>query len=535
MSEAHNTPDQHPPGEPVEAFLLAAQALVPGLIETVERPEWLVSPVADPAHPLRFHMARVVRADLLADKVLHAGDQFTLDFGGHRAGYLSFRLEASGRAPDAPVRLRFVFGEVPTDVAEPLHPYKGRLSESWLQEEVVTVDDLPQEVRLPRRYAFRYVKVEVVSTSPGFGIRFLDTRAHAVTSARDLMARPVQGEAWMQRIDEVSIATLRSCLQTTFEDGPRRDRRLWVGDLRLQALVNYDTFGCNDVVKRCLYLFAGLPRLDGLVAGCVYEKPTPLYSSIVVLDYAALFNVTLAEYVQATGDLALARDLWPVACRQIEILCRHVDDQGLFVDPRNTWLFIDWAEELDRTTALQGVIILALRKTLQLAQALDKVREAEVYSACITRMVQAARRHLFDADQGVFVSGPARQVSWASQAWMTVAGVHETAAQGAAALLKAMGDANAVRPVTPYLYHYMVEGMMACGLRDEALALVKSYWGGMVEAGADTFWEVYDPAQPLSSPYGDIHINSYCHAWSCTPAWIFRRLEAVGSEPGAGA
>ena len=32
----------------------------------------------------------------------------------------------------------------------------------------------------------------------------------------------------MQRIDAVSIATLRDCMQTTFEDGPRRDQRLWV-------------------------------------------------------------------------------------------------------------------------------------------------------------------------------------------------------------------------------------------------------------------------------------------------------------------
>jgi hypothetical protein len=44
----------------------------------------------------------------------------------------------------------------------------------------------------------------------------------------------------------------------------------------------------------------------------------------------------------------------------------------------------------------------------------------------------------------------------------------------------------------------------------------------MIAAGADTFWEVYDPATPLSSPYGDIHINSYCHAWSCTPSYFFR-------------
>ena len=45
-------------------------------------------------------------------------------------------------------------------------------------------------------------------------------------------------------------------MQTSFEDGPRRDQRLWVGDLRLQALTNYVTYKANDLVKRCLYLFA---------------------------------------------------------------------------------------------------------------------------------------------------------------------------------------------------------------------------------------------------------------------------------------
>jgi hypothetical protein len=24
------------------------------------------------------------------------------------------------------------------------------------------------------------------------------------------------------------------------------------------------------------------------------------------------------------------------------------------------------------------------------------------------------------------------------------------------------------------------------------------------------------------SPYGDHHINSYCHAWSCTPSYFIR-------------
>lgn len=48
-------------------------------------------------------------------------------------------------------------------------------------------------------------------------------------------------------------------------------------------------------------------------------------------------------------------------------------------------------------------------------------------------------------------------------------------------------------------------------------------WGAMVAYGADTFWEIFDPQHPDFSPYGSKLINSYCHAWSCTPAWFIRQ------------
>ena len=45
----------------------------------------------------------------------------------------------------------------------------------------------------------------------------------------------------------------------------------------------------------------------------------------------------------------------------------------------------------------------------------------------------------------------------------------------------------------------------------------------MAELGADTFWELYNPKNPDESPYGGTIVNSYCHAWSCAPAYFLRR------------
>jgi alpha-L-rhamnosidase len=522
-SAASQGPDDPPPVDPSDIRTLWAQraaALLPTLVETEQRPAAIVRAVEDLSLPLRFRMEHEAAGDLLNTYTFRRGESCIVDFGGHRTGFLSFRLEARGRQPDSPARLRFTFGEVPSDVAEPLYPYTGRLSSAWLQDEVINVDDLPQFVRMPRRYAFRYVKIEIIDTSAEFGVCFEDLRAHAVTAAATVPA-PIAGSDLTRRIDEVAIATLRDCMQTSFEDGPRRDRRLWLGDLRLQALANYSTFRHNDLVKRCLYLFAAYSRPDGFVAAAVYEKPVPHYSGTHIVDYAALFGATLLDYLNATGDMETARDLWPVARRQLEIISQDIGANGLYRDPGNVWIFIDWSDPLDRNAAIQGLLIFAFRQTLELARRIGRADEVSGYAANIDAMVAIARQTYWDDAQGVAVSGAARQVSWASQAWMVIGGVL-SAAEGERALQTAMASATALKPGTPYLYHYVVEALLACNLNQQARQLLESYWGSMVSAGADTFWELYDPAQPLSLNYGDIHINSYCHAWSCTPSHFLR-------------
>ena len=512
-----------PAGAPVPAYLERAAALLPVLRERPLAPRALVAFDASPELALRFALRTVADGATLASQEWHEGDAFIVDFGEHLAGYLSFLLHPTGSVADSPVRLRLTFGEVPTDVADPLYPYRGWVSAAWLPDEVITIDDLPSSFRAPRRHAFRYVKIEVLAASRRFGLRFEHVTAHAVTSApSEPQPLPETYPEWIRQVDLVSQATLRDCLQTVFEDGPRRDRRLWVGDLRLQALANYATFGANDVVKRCLYLFAGLPRSDGLVNGCVYERPVPTYADTTTLDYAALFCVTLQEYVAATGDIDCGRDLWPVARRQVDCLLARLDDSLLFHDTGETWCFIDWAFGLDKSGATHAVIVFAMRRMVALAQTLGTADQVAHYPALIDKMAAAAREQLFDASRGVYTSGPDQQVSCATQAWMVLAGIPESQEVAQAALRNALADPKAIRPITPYLYHYLAEAMLACGMDGEALQLVRGYWGAMLDAGADTFWEAFDPDEPLASPYGDIHANSYCHAWSCSPAWLFR-------------
>lgn len=94
-----------------------------------------------------------------------------LDFGEHLTGYFSFSVEDIRRVVDAPIRFKFTFAEMPAEVMMPFDPYEGGLSRAWLQDEVLTITDVPKTYTIPRRVAFRYVKIELLGAS-----RFCDFR-----------------------------------------------------------------------------------------------------------------------------------------------------------------------------------------------------------------------------------------------------------------------------------------------------------------------------------------------------------------------
>lgn len=83
---------------------------------------------------------------------------------------------------------------------------------------------------------------------------------------------------------------------------------------------------------------------------------------------------------------------------------------------------------------------------------------------------------------------------------------------------------NAIGMTTPYMVHHYVDALILCGEKEKAYEQIRTYWGGMLKNGADTFWELYDPNDKTYSPYGSNLVNSYCHAWSCTPSYFIRHM-----------
>lgn len=473
--------------------------------------------------------------DMLYGKNFKEVKEITLDFGKHLTGYFTFHTKTLNRCQDAPVRIKFFFGEMPAELNTPLDPWRGGLSRAWMQDETVTVTEMDEHITIPRRIAFRYLKIELLGASPDFDFAIDDMSFTAVSSAKDVKTElRAECPQQMRDIYNVGVETLRECMQTVFEDGPKRDHRLWAGDLYLQSLANRYSFRNFDLTKRCLYLFAGLAADDGIIISNIFEspKPHPQYGSYC-LTYSLLWNSTLLEYLKDTKDYDTARDLWQVAKRQVEDALTYLDDDYIFNQHKRggyVWLFFDWRDGLDVNTLMQGATIYAIDQTLELARMIGREKEVAQWQDISKKMKQAARKKLFDAKRGVFVSGHDRQVSILAQTWMIKSGVLNTK-EARKAITTALSSESTVMPGTPYATHYLIDAMLIAGMKKEARQYMEYYWGGMVKKGADTFWELYDPNDDFISSYNFSPVNSSCHAWSCTPVYFIHKYPEIFQTP----
>lgn len=503
-----------------ERFLSTAESLRPLTLRKSTIPENVILLREDPEAVHGWRSEVTDSATNYLQKAFSAGDSFILDFGTHGVGWLGFSCESEGSPPDAPAHLKFTFGETLAEVAEPFSEYQGWLSSSWLQEHDEYIDMLPAEINLSRRYCFRYMKVEVIALSPKYRIKFNNITFETVTSAHETCLQSHTTDPLLRRIDEISVLTLRNCMQEVFEDGPKRDRRLWLGDLRLQALVNDVTFKNYDLVRRCLYLFAGQRRDDGMVSANIFVKPEVIPDDTFLFDYSLFFVDVLNQYVLQTQDTDTAKDLWPVALRQIELALERCDASGLVNDSDEWWSFIDWHEELNKQGPSQAILIYCIEQAILLAQ-ICQPEKCKPLNRELTRLRKAAKE-LWDPVSGFYVSGAGRQISFATQVWMVLAGMGDLSHQQNI-MSNLLSHPPEIGMNTPYMRHHFIAALLKAKMRERATDEIKAYWGKMVEYGADTFWELFDPERPDFSPYGSKLINSYCHAWSCTPAWFIRQ------------
>ncbi|HEY9532996.1 MAG TPA: glycoside hydrolase, partial [Mucilaginibacter sp.] len=142
-------------------WLRKAEKYKPALKETIKKPIGLVKIEKDASAFQGWKAVSAGSVDQLYNSSINKRNSgIVVDFGEHLTGYCTITLKTRRGDMDAPVRLKLTFGEVPAEIATPFDPYPGSLSRAWLQDEIITVTVLPATITIPRRVAFRYLKID---------------------------------------------------------------------------------------------------------------------------------------------------------------------------------------------------------------------------------------------------------------------------------------------------------------------------------------------------------------------------------------
>ena len=349
--------------------------------------------------------------------------------------------------------------------------------------------------------ALRYIRVE---NAPAAQVT-LKALFHPV-AYRGAFAFP--GDEELTRIWMHSAYTLHLCMMNFLNDGIKRDRLPWAGDLAVSLMGNAYAFGDGEIIKDSLS-----------VLGAVSARTAHINT---IADYTLWHIISHDLYQKFFGDMPFLEREYPRLADNLEFLLEMRTPEGFFrADRKGDWLFIDWVPG-EKITVLQMLFIMALKSGAALAERMKDLPRAARLLEAAEETEKAVKELCFDRKRKLFAAAPGSgEFSRHANMMAIVADLadKETSQSIADAL-----SAGELPPVgTPYMSVFEALALAKCGRSADAVKKIREIWGGMLSLGATSFWEGFDPAHSgnehlafYTRPFG----KSLCHAWSAGPLFL---------------
>jgi hypothetical protein len=228
---------------------------------------------------------------------------------------------------------------------------------------------------------------------------------------------------------------------------------------------------------------------------------------------------SLRDHHFLTARTDLVRDCLPTLHRLMAFFSRHESPNHLIGGFDGMWLFLDWAplRKTNFSATLNLLYLQALRHAAELCDLAADAASALRYRAAAETLAVSIDTHFWDAAGKLWRDGfdpdtnaPTEDVSQHANALAILLDLHpDTHAKIARDVLLKPAQARRSKIITasPFFYAFILEALFKAGLRDEALAVIRDKWGAMLDRGATTFWEFWEPTASL------------CHAWSASPLY----------------
>lgn len=422
-----------------------------------------------------------------------------LDFGRELTGgirLLCFAVDTPSEQTRYPlVRLRF--GESASEAMTPLLE-KNTGNDHAVRDFVVPVPALSDQEWGQTGFRFVYIELQQPDT------------VLCLTAAVAAFAR--REPAWRgsfrcsdERLNEifaVSAYTCQLCMQHHLWDGVKRDRLIWIGDSHPEMLTIRSVFGRQPVLEE---------SLDEVCR----TNPLPKWMN-GMSAYSLWWLRILWDWYMYTGDREYPMRHRAYVQGLVRQVLADIDENGCLTWP---YFFLDWPT--NNTPAAQDGVQALLTLALEAAENLLTLFGDTEQAAAVRPVLAKTRRY----------SGKGHG-SKAAAAMLYLAGI--LPAEEMLACLTAGGAAG----MSTFMSYYLLTALAGAGETETALSMLRTYYGGMLDMGATTFWEDFDlnwmpgaapidrlPAAGEKDIHGDYgnycyeqFRHSLCHGWSSGPA-----------------
>ena len=321
----------------------------------------------------------------------------------------------------------------------------------------------------------------------------------------------------LNKIWEVAEHTFRLCSGIFFLDGVKRDKWIWSGDAYQSFFVNQYLLADPDIDQRTLLALRG-------------NDPMTRHIN-TIMDYSLFWILGVLYHYEAYGDLEFVRQVYPKMCSLMEFCEGQLDENGFLVGRENDWIYIDWAD-MDKTGALcaEQMLFAACWQTMaKVSAALGE--ENPEYMEKYEKLIGQIHKFYWDQEKGAFIdsfeSGK-RNVTRHANIFAIL--FHIATQEEQEKILANVIKNDAIPAITtPYFNFFELDMLCQTGNLEFVLNKIRNYWGGMLDLGAVTFWEEYDPSVPKEEQYdmyGDHFGKSLCHAWAASPIYFLAKYFA---------
>jgi hypothetical protein len=349
---------------------------------------------------------------------------------------------------------------------------------------------------------FRFLRIDFLDENGYYEIE--SVLASEIIDEKTILGSFNCNDEIINNIFNTATYTLRLCIQNGyFWDGIKRDRLVWIGDLYPEMLASHCLYGIRSEINSSLDFAKETTPLPTWVSNI------PAYSLWWIINaYDEYFYSGNSDYIIKTADYTYGI---------IKMVNELVDENGYTHFPSN---FIDWPtaylegesknRELDRLTGMRYLTHICAEKAKKLLTIANyDVSNCDSIINKLNKVKNEVKQYKQIAGLGV-LSGDLNENN-----------------------LKVIlnGGANGL---STFMSYPILKGISAFNRHDDALSILKTYYGGMLSVGATTFWEDFDikwldncfridelPIEGKIDIHGDYGAycykgfrHSFCHGWS---------------------